>query len=107
MKKRVVILGVYGVFLASSLIAVSVWPDDWPIYTPIAAIFGPFLAMWLGWDAWSYTDFFGEGLIAFFGVAILVLPFAFKTNPATTMLMILGVLLWCVVGLLAVQHLAA
>ena len=92
------------VILGGSVVA---WPGHWPIYDPIAALFGPLLLMWLGWGASSYTTFFFEGCIAFLVVAALVLPCAFRTNGVTIGMFVLGILVWCLTGVMAAQVLWA
>ena len=92
-----------GFPVATVILGVSVvaWPGHWPIYDPIAAL------MWLGWGASSYTTFFFEGCIAFLVVAALVLPCAFRTNGVTIGMFVLGILVWCLTGVMAAQVLWA
>ena len=74
------------------------WPDSWQIHTPVAAFFGPLLAMRMG--------FSGAGN-AFVVLVALALPCAFRTNWLTLGLLVLAIFVWCYTGVMAGQWLSA
>jgi hypothetical protein len=84
--------------LVLSGVLMFAWPDSWPIHTPVAALFGPMLAMKMG---------FPEGPVAFVVVVAFALPCAFKTNWLTFGLLVLAIVVWCFTGVVAGQWLWA
>ena len=77
-------------FLIVTAVVAFTWPDDWPIHTPLASFFGPWLAFRLG--AVPVALF---GLLVF---AAFVTPSCCKRNTLTYTLLPLGFLSWAVVG---------
>ncbi|WPJ94215.1 hypothetical protein SH580_12300 [Coraliomargarita algicola] len=83
-------IGLFATLVICLLIAVLVYPDDWVIPLPLAAVFGPFLGMKLG-----LYDSFPLALLAIG----LIAPIAFKRNKLRVFLSIIGICIWAFVGL--------
>ena len=87
------------VFLVVTAGLTFAWPDDWVIHTPLAALFGPWLAIRLGAIPVAVI-----GLVAFIA---FVTPSCFRPNKFTLALLTLGFLTWAAVGGLVGQILWA
>lgn len=93
--RTLTIVAILCILVLSSVLILA-WPDSWPIHTPVAAFFGPLLAMRMG---------FPEGFVAFVVVVAIALPCGFRTNWLTLGLLVLAILIWCFTGVIAGQWL--
>lgn len=90
-----------SVFVLATAVLVLAWPDDWAIHTPLAALFGPWLAIRLG----SEMGVFGiAGLLVFAGLSA---PSCFKRSPARIAMLFGAFASWAIVGAFAGQLLWA
>ena len=89
--------GIVAGFVVSSAVLAFVWPDDWVIHMPLAALIGPWLPLRMGGEM-SVLGFLS--LLAF---CALTLPWVFKAHSTTFGSLILAVALW-VLGIFSVCH---
>jgi hypothetical protein len=79
-----------------------VYPDNWILPLPLAALFGPIMLIRLGYGSIA-TSFLSEGIITVLVVSIFIMAIGFKTNWITISLFVFGVLLWLIIGAMAGQ----
>lgn len=92
------VLAIYGLLILLAGAFCFLFPEDKVLPLPLAALFGPFLAMRLG---------FVEGFV---GVLICLgfsTPFAFKPRPLNLVLLSVGIGSWMLIGWLTGQLLYA
>jgi hypothetical protein len=83
------VISIYGAFLFVTALSAFLYPPDWTWPLALAAVFGPFTAMRLG---------FPEGLIFLFVCIGLAVPFIFRNTPIRIILLLISLGIWAFVG---------
>jgi hypothetical protein len=86
-----------ALLVGSVLVALSaitlLYPDDWVIPRAVSALFGPILAMRMG--------FYMAGFTTIILSVTNFVPVIFRTTPLTIACLVVGIVIWCVTGFLA------
>jgi hypothetical protein len=98
MTARQATLIAYACVLLATWGACFLYPDDAVLPLPLAAVFGPFVAMRLG---------FSGGILMIVLSLGLAMPFVWKPHPITALLLCWGIVLWLYAGFAAGQWLYA
>jgi len=96
--RKNLLLPTYVAVLTVISIACFFYPDDMVLPLPLAAVFGPFMAMRLGDSAGALSLLICLGFVA---------PFIWRRHVLTVLLLCLGVGLWAYTGYVAGRFLYA